>query len=610
VAPLNLVRALFRDAEDQALAELPIPDPPPEEDRAGHHPGGWPGAPFNALPPTCRVVPLGYDDDTCYFVDTAGQVRAVTRFDSDALFSLFGLTPNFVYWAWPRFSMPKKGRPSRINGLELNQAKQCLVRAAQDRGVYDPVASVRGRGAWVDDSGALVWHSGDSLWRLEDGKLRRSPPAEIGRHYYVRGAKTFHPWRAPVPADESPARSIFETLRSWRWARPVIDPIFALGMLGCGLMSGALQHRPHIFVSGDRGTGKTTLQDFFRSAWGAAGIALEDATEAGIAQLSQVDVLPISFDELEARADNRRAETIIGLARIAYSGASRLRGSTEHDAKMFRIRSCFVFSAINPPPMSAADRSRMVMLNLDRITADAVRPGPLANRDDAIGRMLLRRMMEGWPDFVRGIDSWRELLREAGLTARMQDTYGALLAAAECLVGQEVLAEAGLRVTHSVTLGKLIAQETAGERLEQIDNWAACLTHLLRAQIEFWKAGERPTIGAAVMKLMEPGKPTDELRGQLAAAGLGAIQPGRDIGDGLVFDRSLLAIPMQARGRSALARAFEGTEWTGSGWAAALRQAPASVVIRGRKNLVRIDGFPVRCFIVDPQALKKALEET
>ena len=67
---------------------------------------------------------------------------------------------------------------------------------------------------------------------------------------------------------------------------------------------------------------------------------------------------------------------------------------------------------------------------------------------------------------------------------------------------------------------------------------------------------------------------------------------------------------MQARGRSALARAFEGTEWTGSGWAAALRQAPASVVIRGRKNLVRIDGFPVRCFIVDPQALKKALEET
>jgi hypothetical protein len=384
-----------------------------------------------------------------------------------------------------------------------------------------------------------------------------------------------------------------------------VDPVFALGMLGCGLMSGALQHRPHIFMSGDRGTGKTTLQDFFRSVWGAAGIALEDATEAGIAQLSQVDVLPISFDELEARADNRRAETIIGLARIAFSGASRLRGSTDHDAKMFRIRSCFVFSAINPPPMSAADRSRMVMLNLHRIKADALRPGPLANINDAVGRMILRRMMEGWSDFVAGIEGWRNVLREAGLTARMQDTYGTLLAAAEILVGADVLEQAGLPVTGE-GLGELIAEETAGERQEQIDNWAACLSHLYRGQIEYWKAGERPTIGSVIRKLIpEPDvAPIDEngltyVRNQLAAVGLGTAT---------VADRHLVAIPMQAKGRSGLARTFDGTEWTSSGWAQALRQAPPEVVIRTRQNLVRIDGLPSRCFLVDPQAFKKALE--
>jgi hypothetical protein len=65
---------------------------------------------------------------------------------------------------------------------------------------------------------------------------------------------------------------------------------------------------------------------------------------------------------------------------------------------------------------------------------------------------------------------------------------------------------------------------------------------------------------------------------------------------------------MQAKGRTGLARAFDGTEWTSSGWAQALRQAPPQVVIRTRKNFVRIDGLPSRCFLVDPIAFKEALE--
>jgi hypothetical protein len=609
-ARLNLVKALFCDAEQQ-VAEPPLFDPPYGEDREGFKPGCWPGAPYDKMPPTCYVVPLGYEGDTYYFVDTCRQLRAVERFDKDALFSLFGLTPNLPHWAWPRWSKPTKGKPSRINGLEQNQMVQCLVRAAQDCGAYDPVNSVRGRGAWIDDTGALVWHSGDRLWCYQDGVMKRSSPGEIGRHFYVVGHRTFHPWRAPVPVEECPAQYIFQTLRSWRWGRPIIDPVFALGLLGCGLMSGALQHRPHGFVTGDRGTGKTTLQDFFRGAWGAAGIALEDATEAGIAQLSRHDVLPISFDELEARADNRRGESIINLARIAYSGATRLRGSGEHDAKLFRIRSCFLFSAINPPPMSAADRSRMVMLNLHRITEDGRRPGPLANRDDAVGRMLVRRMMEGWPDFLRGIDGWREILREVGLTSRMQDTYGALLSAAEVLVGPETLEAAGLPVTENVTLGQMIADHTESERMAQLDNWSECLVHMFRAQIEYWKAGERPTIGATVGELKTAlGDKVEEVRAKLAAAGLGLTPINKKLG-GVALGRHLLAIPVSARGRSALARLFDGTEWSSSGWSGALRQAPADVVIptRGAENMVRIDRYPTRCFLVDLDAFEKSLME-
>jgi hypothetical protein len=322
-------------------------------------------------------------------------------------------------------------------------------------------------------------------------------------------------------------------------------------------------------------------------------------------------VLPISFDELEARADNRRGESIINLARIAYSGATRLRGSGEHDAKLFRIRSCFLFSAINPPPMTAADRSRMVMLHLHRITIDAIRPGPLGNRDDAIGRQLLRRMMEGWPDFLKGVEDWREILRQAGLNARMQDTYGALLAMAEVLVGPETLEDAGLPVTESVTLGQMIAEHTENERLAQLDNWSECLVHLFRAQIEFWKAGERPTIGATVRLFKTAlGDAIEETRAKLAAAGLGMTPTNKKLA-GATVGRHLLAVPMNARGRSALARAFDGTEWASGGWAGALRQGPPEVVLpsRGNENLVKIDGYPTRCFLVDLDAFEKSLME-
>ncbi len=82
----------------------------------------------------------------------------------------------------------------------------------------------------------------------------------------------------------------------------------------------------------------------------------------------------MAIDELEASAVSRKASEIVDLARVASSGGTISRGGADHEGVQFTLRNAFLFSAINPPPMEPADRSRMAILNLGKIDKTARRP--------------------------------------------------------------------------------------------------------------------------------------------------------------------------------------------------------------------------------------------
>lgn len=232
--------------------------------------GQWPGAPCDQLPPGCPIVPLGRDGTVSYFVDTEGQLKSVSRSEwgKRAVIDLFALTPNYAEWAWPRFGAARgEEEIPKINGLAADEAERCLVKAAASRGLFSPHDSVRGRGAWIDSYGRLIWHSGDRLWRIEGGKLKDSSPGEINDVFYPAKPKTVAPWPEPVPAGESPAQDIFAALQSWKWGRQ-LDPVLVLGGIGVMMVCGALEWRPHLFISGDKGVGKSELQRLIKGVLG------------------------------------------------------------------------------------------------------------------------------------------------------------------------------------------------------------------------------------------------------------------------------------------------------------------------------------------------------
>lgn len=588
------VRAAFADAREVIASLAEAHDPPPEEARGDVPAGGWPGYPFDALPPDCPVTPIGKDGTVSYFIDSLDQLRGVASKDwnGNAIVDLFAMRPHFVSWAWPKWSEGKKGKSPIILGFDVRDVTTCLVKQAAKRGLFDPSERVRGRGAWVARE-QLIWHSGDLLWAVSGRKLESSRPGEIDGMFYPRRPPIMRPWPEPVDPDDTPAHAIYKALCTWTLERGPLDAVLIVGAIGCMLLSGALPHRPHLAFMGDFGVGKSALQTLVQSVLASALHRAGNASEAGIRQRLGLDAMPVALDEFEAKADNMRAKAILDLARISYDGQRLWRGGQDHKGVEFQARSSFLCSGIQLPPMNSADRSRFAVLNLGKIDAKRMGDPPVINQ--ASGRMLLRALMDAWPRFPAVHDDWRRTLRQAGLSDRAQNTYGILLAVAQLLLGEAALEDAGLPVTEAERLGLLVAAATAEERASQTPNWRDCLERLLGSPIDVRDGGTKPTVGA-LLEAVEKNK--DELplvQQKLAAGGLAAIIESDPLA-AFGKHRVLLAVPCKS---PLVEKLFAGSIWQEGGWTSALRQGvEADVVAKDGRN-VKINRASTWCRIVD-----------
>lgn len=591
------VRAAWLDVAGELSRATAPADPDPGSPDWDYPAGTWPGAPYRNLPPNCPVKPLGMNGKVTYVIDSQHQLIPVgaSEWNDNTFAVLFANQPNYPHHHWPRWSKPdQKTGTSFINGLELRDIKQCLLKAAAERGLFDPSDRLRGRGAWVDRHGQFIWHAGDYLFRSVKGKLTHSEPSEHDGIFYGRRPPILRPWPVPVTAETGPAHAILATLTTWTWERPKLDPLLFLGGLCAMLVGGALKWRPHVFVTGDFGVGKSHLQMLVKMVLGDALHQTADTTAAGIYQRVQQDSLPVAVDELEAGADNAKVMAVVSLARLAASGAMMYRGGSDHTGVEFRATNTFFFSAINPPPLKPEDKSRMAVLNLGRFDPKRVRPDNVID-PDRDGRLLLRLLMDDWSGFRERMTYWDGVLRDAGLAGRARDTYGTLLALAHTVLGDQAAEEAGLPVAEPQQLGTLIADATASERAEQMDNWKRCCGHMFGAVVEGWSGGIKPTIGGTLSEWLSDVIDLRAVRERLALVGLGAIQPK----DGPAKGRKLLAVPVGISPQ--LNRLFAGQAWAGGVWAGALKQAPHDVVLRdlGNGQNVYVGGATTRCLLVD-----------
>jgi putative DNA primase/helicase len=250
------------------------------------------------------------------------------------------------------------------SGFDATSAADNLMREAYDAGIFD-AENIRGRGAWIDD-GRVVVHSGDKL--IVDGTQMRVTDIASDKIYEIN--RPLNLMRGPA-INTQQGKAFIEMLSNITWERNVNAQLLA-GWCVVAPVCGALQWRPHVWITGGAGTGKTwIMREVVGSIIGKAALMLQgESTEAGIRQSLGHDARPVIFDEAEAedKASADRIEKILNLMRAssAESEAVMLKGSASHEAKSFTIRSCFLFASIIYQARKQADLTRVTVLGLKR----------------------------------------------------------------------------------------------------------------------------------------------------------------------------------------------------------------------------------------------------
>lgn len=299
---------------------------------------------------------LGWDRLTAYYLPhNSEQIIGLTA-ASHTKNNLIALAP-LSYWEREFRSEKKSG-----DGVAWDLAINALIQKSQAHGIYDPDL-VRGRGAWWED-GRWAVHLGDRV--ILDGdsyRLREAPT----RYIYEKSSSMQIRFENPLPpADAVKLVSVCERLR---WSRPISGKLLA-GWVFLAPICGALDWRPHVWITGGAGSGKSTvLKHIIGRCLDGIVLMVEGATsEAGIRQKLAHDARPVLFEEFESdrKKSADRVDDVMEMVTRASSesGAQLFKGSGDGNSTGYKTRAMFAFASIAVNIKQFAASTRITVLEM------------------------------------------------------------------------------------------------------------------------------------------------------------------------------------------------------------------------------------------------------
>lgn len=296
--------------------------------------------------------PLGYDKNAYYYMASGTRTVMILSLAQHNKAHLLGMAP-LQYW--------EREFHSR-DGVQWDMAVNKLLRSNEDIGFFSP-SKIRGRGAWYDE-GRIAIHLGDKV--IVDGHPY-SPHQTPSKFIYEAGLTM----RADLenPLSNKDAQKFFQLCEILPWTKSIHSRLLA-GWCVLAHIGGAMSWRPHLWVIGAKGSGKThVMSKIVRPLLGDNCVFVQsDSTGAGIRQILERDSLPVLFDEAEGEDQyaTQRLQTILGLVRQSSSdtGGVIAKGTPSGKSQSFSVRSCFAFSSINASIIQQSDKSRVTVLEL------------------------------------------------------------------------------------------------------------------------------------------------------------------------------------------------------------------------------------------------------
>ena len=409
------VMALWGDADDFCTKELAYKD----------------------LETKTVVRALGFDEDGRYYYqcNTTAHIVALRAAEHKEL-NFYSITADTDYW-FKNFGDEDAGR------VAWKAVAASLMGKCHQRGFFR-LDRVRGGGVW-EDAGRVVAHLGRHV--LVDGK--KVPLSEFKSDYTYEAA--VHDVELPPPISAAESRKLLELASRLPFSYD--QACFLAGMVPIGMLSGILDWRPHLWLTGDAQSGKSSVLTYFLNPlWSpVSGMSVSDGetTGAGIRQKLKRNAFPVIVDESEAdnRNDTDRIESIIRLARSSSSVSDGrvLKGTTSGGGLEFVVRSSFVLCSIACALDKPQDKQRFTVLNCTKTDAHAEAWPQLKadlkatfTREFALG--LYARVIHCAEDILENVKVMQAAVMEHVKNAdtRLGEQLGTILAGIYCLLADGI----------------------------------------------------------------------------------------------------------------------------------------------------------------------------
>ena len=555
----------------------PAPEPPPGYD-AQEYEGPTPEGQPRFRDDRVSELPfrlLGVEGDEFYYMPDRGQQIVALTAGGHTKNNLMRLAP---LNAW-------EGAFEGKSGCDWDASVNALIQRNQSLPKFDP-RRIRGRGCWIDGSD-VVFHAGDRL--VVNGAESSIPGFDSAVRAIYEGALEI-PVDSADHATNREAARVIELCEMLSWERPLFGKLLA-GWLAMAPVCGALTWRPHLWVTGPSGSGKSwTVANIIQPLVGMTAIHVQGNTsEAGIRGMLGSDALPVVFDEAESedRASQIRFDRVLELARQASTetGAGIVKGTATGGSVTYLVRSMFLFASIGVAAVKKADVSRVTVLPLRKNT------GPFAQAEFAAIKKLwaetiaqksycerIRSRSLRFAKILRAnCETFSQVAVEFTGDKRSADQIGTLLAGAFSLTSTK-------EITPEAAKEWMAKQDWTGFQADDVDNDEnQCFAHLFSAILRYEAEGR-----GASRSVDEIIREIRSIPDHAADAELGRRRELKDvlIRHGLRLSDGRLYV---ANRHAQLERVFADTPWAGAKWRQQLERMPG-----GQKHEVTSFGANVR----------------
>jgi putative DNA primase/helicase len=306
---------------------------------------------------------LGFIDGKHHYISKHSKKIVSLSPSQHTELNLLELMP-LVYWdvKYSSLIVTEKG-PKRLP-IKWGHAANDLISSSLSSGYFES-GRIRGSGIFKDGKDIVV-NAGDKL--LVNG-TEMSHTEFDSSYIYIPGPKINTSVTAASVDDCWPLIDIGEMLL---WHKKEEAKLF-LGWIVCAILSGYLKWRPHLYITGVAGVGKSWVLEniVYPMTKQFSEYFLSNSSEAGIRQSIKSNALAVVWDEPEINneADNRNIQKVLALARqSSFESDGRVsKGTASGNAMEFSIKSCFLLGSIKDAVQEGADLTRFTILSLTKI---------------------------------------------------------------------------------------------------------------------------------------------------------------------------------------------------------------------------------------------------